>query len=90
MSRLVYVLNGCPNLKHLGRDPGCPEHLRCAGDRDPHFECAQREEIRHHSFVSGCADGVIAEFGTQGYPLALRRTVRLIKEKAARRCVRGT
>ena len=33
----------------------------------------KREEFRHHSFVSGRADGVIAGFGTEGYLLALRR-----------------
>lgn len=33
----------------------------------------KRENFRHHSFVSGRADGVIAGFGTQGYLLALRR-----------------
>ena len=38
----------------------------------------KREAFRHHSFVSGRADGVIAGFGTQGYLLALRRMARLI------------
>ena len=38
----------------------------------------QREPFRHHSFVSGRADGVIAGCGTQGYLLALRRLDRLI------------
>ncbi len=38
----------------------------------------KREEFRHHSFVSGRADGVIAGFGTQGYQLALRRVATLI------------
>ena len=33
----------------------------------------KREAFRHHSYVSGRADGVIAGFGTQGYGLALRR-----------------
>jgi len=42
----------------------------------------KREEFRHHSFVSGRADGVIAGFGTQGYQLALRRIARLIEERA--------
>jgi 3-dehydroquinate dehydratase-2 len=41
----------------------------------------KREEFRHHSFVSGRADGVIAGFGTQGYQLALRRIARLIEER---------
>ncbi len=33
----------------------------------------RREAFRHHSFVSGRAEGVIAGFGTEGYLLALRR-----------------
>ncbi len=40
----------------------------------------KREAFRHHSYVSGRADGVIAGFGTQGYLLALRRVARLIGE----------
>jgi 3-dehydroquinate dehydratase-2 len=43
----------------------------------------KREAFRHHSFVSGRADGVIAGFGTQGYALALRRLARLIDESPA-------
>jgi 3-dehydroquinate dehydratase-2 len=31
-----------------------------------------REEFRHHSYVSGVADGVIAGLGVLGYELALR------------------
>ena len=31
----------------------------------------KREEFRHHSHVSGVADGVIAGLGVQGYVLAL-------------------
>ena len=31
----------------------------------------RREEFRHHSYVSGVADGVIAGLGVQGYVLAL-------------------
>ncbi len=38
----------------------------------------KREEFRHHSFVSGRADGVIAGFGTQGYLLGLRRVAKLM------------
>lgn len=38
----------------------------------------KREAFRHHSYVSGRADGVIAGFGTQGYSLALRRLAHLI------------
>ena len=32
----------------------------------------KREEFRHHSYVSGVADGVIAGLGVRGYELALR------------------
>ena len=32
----------------------------------------QREEFRHHSYVSGVADGVIAGLGVQGYVLGLQ------------------
>ncbi|MGI4807155.1 MAG: type II 3-dehydroquinate dehydratase [Janthinobacterium lividum] len=39
----------------------------------------KREAFRHHSFVSGRADGVIAGFGTQGYLLALRRVAFLVQ-----------
>jgi len=46
----------------------------------------KREEFRHHSFVSGRADAVIAGFGTQGYLLALRRIASLINEKTERSC----
>jgi 3-dehydroquinate dehydratase II len=38
----------------------------------------KREEFRHHSYVSGRADGVIAGFGTEGYLLALRRMAGLV------------
>ncbi|MFN3613250.1 MAG: type II 3-dehydroquinate dehydratase [Rubrimonas sp.] len=38
----------------------------------------KREEFRRHSYVSLRADGVLAGFGTQGYPLALRRMARLL------------
>jgi len=40
----------------------------------------KREAFRHHSFVSGRADGVIAGFGTQGYTLAMLRIASLIDE----------
>jgi len=43
----------------------------------------KREEFRHHSFVSGRADGVIAGFGTQGYLLALRRVAKLVDDQKA-------
>lgn len=37
----------------------------------------RREAFRHHSYVSGRAEGVIAGFGTQGYIFALQRLARL-------------
>ncbi|GGF30480.1 3-dehydroquinate dehydratase 2 [Aliidongia dinghuensis] len=40
----------------------------------------RREPFRHHSYVSLVASGVIAGFGTQGYPLALQRLARLIDD----------
>jgi shikimate dehydrogenase len=43
----------------------------------------QREEFRHHSFVSCVATGVICGFGTQGYPLAIQRLARLIGSRGA-------
>jgi 3-dehydroquinate dehydratase II len=43
----------------------------------------KREEFRHHSFVSGRADGVIAGFGTQGYTLGLQRIAKLINDRQA-------
>lgn len=42
----------------------------------------KREEFRHHSFVSGRADGVIAGFGTQGYSRAIQRLASLIGAKS--------
>lgn len=38
----------------------------------------KREAFRHHSYVSGRAEGVIAGFGTEGYLLALRRMKSLV------------
>ena len=38
----------------------------------------KREAFRHHSYVSGRADGVIAGFGVQGYGLCLRRMAMLL------------
>lgn len=38
----------------------------------------KREPFRHHSFVSGRADGVIAGCGVEGYLLGLRRMVSLV------------
>src|SRR4051794_30169123 len=43
----------------------------------------RREAFRHHSYVSTVASGVIAGFGTQGYPLGLQRLARLIESKPA-------
>jgi 3-dehydroquinate dehydratase II len=40
----------------------------------------KREPFRHHSYVSGVASGVIAGFGTQGYPFAIERLARLIDQ----------
>jgi 3-dehydroquinate dehydratase-2 len=40
----------------------------------------KREAFRHHSYVSTVASGVIAGFGTQGYPVALQRLARLIDD----------
>jgi 3-dehydroquinate dehydratase-2 len=39
----------------------------------------KRESFRHHSYVSLRADGVIAGFGVDGYALAMRRMVALVK-----------
>jgi len=43
----------------------------------------QREEFRHHSFVSRVAAGVICGFGTQGYSLAIQRLARLIGSRGS-------
>lgn len=42
----------------------------------------QREEFRHHSYVSLAATGVIAGFGSNGYRLALRQMAHLLGAKA--------
>ncbi len=39
----------------------------------------KRESFRHHSYVSLRADGVVAGFGVDGYALAMRRMVALVK-----------
>ena len=39
----------------------------------------KREAFRHHSYVSGRADAVIAGCGVQGYELALLRLARLLE-----------
>lgn len=38
----------------------------------------RRERFRHHSYVSGRAEGVVAGFGTEGYGFALRRLKTLL------------
>lgn len=38
----------------------------------------RREPFRHHSYVSGRADAVMAGFGTHGYSLALLHMARLL------------
>jgi 3-dehydroquinate dehydratase-2 len=38
----------------------------------------RREAFRHHSHISGRAEGVIAGFGTDGYLFALRRMATLL------------
>lgn len=49
------------------------------------FECHisnvhKREPFRHHSFVSGRADGVMAGFGTEGYELCVRRACSILSK----------
>lgn len=39
----------------------------------------KREAFRHHSYVSGRADGVIAGFGVQGYVLCVLRMAALLR-----------
>ncbi len=41
----------------------------------------KREAFRHHSYVSGRADGVIAGCGTEGYLFALRRIATLVGKR---------
>ena len=38
----------------------------------------KREAFRHHSYVSGRAEGVIAGCGIQGYDFAVQRALRLL------------
>ncbi len=38
----------------------------------------KRERFRHHSYVSGRAEGVVAGFGTQGYQFAMHRLAVLL------------
>jgi 3-dehydroquinate dehydratase-2 len=41
----------------------------------------RREAFRHHSYVSGAAQGVICGFGGQGYVLALDAMARLVEPR---------
>jgi 3-dehydroquinate dehydratase-2 len=38
----------------------------------------RREPFRHHSYVSGRADGVIVGFGVEGYAMAVRRMAEIL------------
>ncbi|MBL6959328.1 MAG: type II 3-dehydroquinate dehydratase [Rhodospirillales bacterium] len=40
----------------------------------------QREEFRHHSYVSKAADGMICGFGGYGYQMALQAIARMIDQ----------
>jgi len=40
----------------------------------------KREPFRHHSYVSGVADGIIAGFGARGYRMALQAMMEMIRE----------
>jgi len=72
------VINPAAFTPHLGRHP------RCAHTFEPPIievhisNVHRREAFRHHSYISSVASGVIAGFGTQGYPLAIQRLARLI------------
>ncbi|MCG8471596.1 MAG: type II 3-dehydroquinate dehydratase [Desulfobacterales bacterium] len=44
----------------------------------------KREAFRHHSHVSGVAQGIIAGFGARGYLMALDALVEMIREKRNR------
>ncbi|WP_092212898.1 type II 3-dehydroquinate dehydratase [Desulfoluna spongiiphila] len=41
----------------------------------------KREPFRHHSHVSGVADGIIAGFGARGYRMALEAVLDMIREQ---------
>jgi 3-dehydroquinate dehydratase-2 len=45
---------------------------------------AARESFRHNSVVAGVADGTIAGFGVQSYPLALRAVAGLLARASGR------
>ncbi|WP_300670309.1 type II 3-dehydroquinate dehydratase [Desulfoluna sp.] len=40
----------------------------------------KREPFRHHSYISGVADGVIAGFGARGYLMALQAILEMIRK----------
>ena len=40
-----------------------------------------REEFRHNSYISKCANGVICGFGAAGYSLALEAAARILSEQ---------
>lgn len=41
----------------------------------------KREDFRHNSLISAVVDGIICGIGTQGYPVALLATDRMLKNK---------
>ena len=41
----------------------------------------KREDFRHKSLISNVADGIICGFGTEGYTLALKASIDLIKNE---------
>lgn len=41
----------------------------------------KRESFRHHSYISGVSEGIIAGFGARGYLMALDALVEMIREK---------
>ncbi len=45
----------------------------------------EREEFRHHSYISQAARAVIAGFGVQGYALAIAGLAAMIGAKSTRR-----
>lgn len=42
----------------------------------------KREEFRHHSFISGIAEGVVCGLGAYGYEVALRAAVAHVQKKS--------
>jgi 3-dehydroquinate dehydratase-2 len=66
----VAVLDALKNVK----SPIIELHIS-----NPH----QREEFRHHSYVSLAATAVMCGFGPSGYPLAVEAMAMLLKSKKA-------